>query len=230
MECNFEGFLTGPENQEAWTAATQMGRGESAGPLYLYGPNGTGKSHLIRAAAAELKKRNPEARIRCLLCDDFVADLVHAIVHDERDGFYEKYYRADGLFLDDIQMLAGKTSTQEELAMILRTLLAAGKPVMLAADRKPEALEVIQELLTLSSQASVFRLALPGAELRSRMIRNQCAQMGMTLSEPVHMLLVDHSRNFRQALGLCKRLLAMRDLEEIPLEPENVMGILEKLN
>ena len=112
----FDNFVVGPSNRFAYSAAIAVSKtpGQVYNPLFIYGPPGVGKTHLLYAIANGIRKENPDANIVYIKGDQFTNELIDAIKSGRNIEFRSKYREADLFLVDDIQFIAGKESTQEE--------------------------------------------------------------------------------------------------------------------
>ena len=135
----FENFIRGPSNQFAFAAAQAVAANPSGAynPLFIYGPSGLGKTHLLNAIQIEIHKNHPDYNIVYVDCEKFTNEIITAVKMATTEQFRQKYREADVLLIDDIQFLAGKESTQEEFFHTFNTLHNAGKQIVLASDRRP---------------------------------------------------------------------------------------------
>ncbi|MBR5015785.1 MAG: ATP-binding protein [Clostridia bacterium] len=110
----FDNFIVGPSNQFAYAAAQAVAANlaETYNPLFIYGNSGLGKTHLLSAICAEVRKKHPDSKILYLRCEDFTNDLVRAIGTETMPQFHDKYRSADVLLVDDVQFIAGKDRNQ----------------------------------------------------------------------------------------------------------------------
>ena len=133
----FENFIRGPSNQFAFAAAQAVAANPSGAynPLFIYGPSGLGKTHLLNAIQIEIHKNHPDYNIVYVDCEKFTNEIITAVKMATTEQFRQKYREADVLLIDDIQFLAGKESTQEEFFHTFNTLHNAGKQIVLASDR-----------------------------------------------------------------------------------------------
>ena len=133
----FENFIRGPSNQFAFAAAQAVAANPSGAynPLFIYGPSGLGKTHLLHAIKFEVAKNHPDFNIVYVDCEVFTNEIIEAVKNGTTELFRQKYRLADVLLIDDIQFLAGKESTQEEFFHTFNTLHNAGKQIVIASDR-----------------------------------------------------------------------------------------------
>ncbi|MFG0290244.1 MAG: DnaA ATPase domain-containing protein [Rhodopirellula sp. JB044] len=133
-----DSFITGPCNDFAFSAATMaMSTPEIATPLFLHGPTGTGKSHLLAAIAEEFRRRRRMRRVIVLTAEQFTNDFVGSVNSTGLVSFRRKYREVDALLIDDVHFLASKTATLREALYTLETLAAAGKPLVFTANLPP---------------------------------------------------------------------------------------------
>ena len=109
----FDNFVVGPSNRFAHSAAIAVSKtpGQVYNPLFIYGPPGVGKTHLLYAIANGIRKQNPSANIVYIKGDQFTNELIAAIQSGKNIEFRSKYREADLFLVDDIQFIAGKEST-----------------------------------------------------------------------------------------------------------------------
>ncbi len=121
----FDNFIVGASNTFAHAAAQAVANSPATAynPLYIWGPPGIGKTHLIYAIKNHLSKNSPELSCIYVKGEDFTNQVVDAIMKQNTHAFREKYRKVDVLFIDDIQFIAGKTSTQEEFSILSTVFL-----------------------------------------------------------------------------------------------------------
>ena len=114
-EYTFETFIVGTSNKFAHAAclAVAQNPGKGYNPLFIYGGSGLGKTHLLYAIMAELRKDRPDINVVYVKGEDFTNELISAIQNKNTVAFRDKYRQADVLLVDDIQFIAGKEQTQE---------------------------------------------------------------------------------------------------------------------
>ena len=121
--------------------------GEAYNPLFLHGPPGLGKTHLLGAIAEYLARNHPELNVHQTTAERFTTEFVAALRHDGPERFKQRYRELDALLIDDVQVLEGKARTEEEFVHTFNALFAAGKQIVLCGDRPPEALAQLAERL-----------------------------------------------------------------------------------
>ena len=145
----FDRFVIGPGNRFAHAAALAVAEapGEAYNPLYLHGPPGLGKTHLMGAIAAYLHGHHPELTVHYTTAERFTSEFVTALRTHGPERFKQRYRGLDALLIDDVQFLEGKERTEEEFVHTFNTLFAAGKQIVMSSDRPPGSLERLEERL-----------------------------------------------------------------------------------
>jgi chromosomal replication initiator protein len=145
----FDRFVIGPGNRFAHAAALAVAElpGDAYNPLFLHGPPGLGKTHLLGAMAAYMERHHPELTVHHTTAERFTAEFVTALRRAGPDAFKRRYRSLDALLIDDVQVLEGKQRTEEEFVHTFNTLYAAGKQIVLSSDRPPDALSRLAERL-----------------------------------------------------------------------------------
>ncbi len=169
----------GPSNQLAVHAADEVVEepGRKYNPLYIHGPAGVGKSHLIHSMASELvATRGGAMRVACLAAGQFVEELIAALQEGAIERWRARYRDVDALLLDDVQDCAGTERAQEELFHLFNSLYADGKQIVLAGDRPPKALDGVDERLrSRFGGGLVVEIRAPDRELRTRVLARALA-------------------------------------------------------
>lgn len=155
----FETFVVGSSNEIAFAAckAVVSKPGEAYNPLFIYGGVGLGKTHLLQAVGNALIKNNPSYKILYVSAEKFINDFVTALRENTTHQFKKFYREVDVFIMDDVQLLAGKDKTQEELFHTFNSLHPQNRQVILSSDRPPTAIPTLQERL--SSRLSAGMIA-----------------------------------------------------------------------
>ncbi|HEX6535382.1 MAG TPA: DnaA/Hda family protein [Gemmatimonadaceae bacterium] len=175
-------FEVGPSNQLAVHAADTVVEepGRKYNPLYVHGPSGVGKTHLLHALGNELIAMSGGASIvACVNARQFVDELIEALQDGTIERWRARYRVVDALILDDVHECAGKERTQEELFHIFNALYASGRQIVLAADRAPKALDGLEERLRSRFEGGlVVEMQPPDHVLRERLYARALADGG----------------------------------------------------
>ncbi len=145
----FERFVIGPGNQLAHAAALAVAEapGEAYNPLFLHGPPGLGKTHLLGSIANYLHRHSPQLAVHYTTAESFTNEFVSSLHSAAIDGFKERYRRADVLLIDDVQFLQGKARTADEFFHTFNAFYEGGAQLVLTADRVPAELSALAERL-----------------------------------------------------------------------------------
>ena len=189
---SFRTFVVGPANQLAReaTLAVAEGREPAVSPLYLVGPMGNGKSHLAQALAREASLRGGAPVYR--RAEAFTNEFQRALHTNQREAFRRRFRRCRLLVLDDVNFVAGKTATQEELFHTVEHLLASGGRVVLTGDRLPAEMPKLHPgLASQLGSGLVATLDLPSRALRRDILRAKAAHGGVRVPDDCIELLAD---------------------------------------
>lgn len=215
----FENFIRGPSNQFAFAAAQAVAANPSGAynPLFIYGPSGLGKTHLLNAIQVEVRKNHPDYNIVYVDCEMFTNEIVEAVKTATTENFRLKYRQADVLLIDDIQFLAGKEATQEEFFHTFNTLHNAGKQIVIACDRPAKEIKSLEERLrTRFEWGLTADIQPPDFETRVAIVRRKAELLNLELPDDVADYIANHlKQNIRQLEGAVKKLNAYYMLEGI---------------
>lgn len=215
-EYTFERFVVGNSNKFAHAAAMAVAENpaRSYNPLFIYGESGLGKTHLLYAIAHTIHNAHPDFRIVYIRGDSFTNELIQAIREGRNQEFREKYRSADVFLMDDVQFIAGRDSTQEEMFHTFNTLYEAKKQIVFTSDRPPkEMLRLEDRLKTRFEWGLLADIQPPDYETRVAIIKNKAIRMGVELPEEVLTYVAENiTANVRQIEGTVNKILAFRDL------------------
>ena len=215
----FENFIRGPSNQFAFAAAQAVAANPSGAynPLFIYGPSGLGKTHLLHAIKFEVVKNHPDFNIVYVDCEVFTNEIIEAVKNGTTELFRQKYRLADVLLIDDIQFLAGKESTQEEFFHTFNTLHNAGKQIVIASDRPAKEIKSLEERLrTRFEWGLTADIQPPDFETRVAIVKRKAELLKLDVPDDVADYIANHlKQNIRQLEGAVKKLNAYYMLEGI---------------
>ena len=230
---SFDNFVVGPSNRFAHGAAMAVTNNPGAvyNPLFIYGPPGIGKTHLLYAIANGIRKNNPDINIVYIKGDQFTNELITAIGSGKNIEFRSKYREADLFLIDDIQFIAGRDSTQEEFFHTFNTLYENHKQIVMTSDRKPSDMLTLEDRLrTRFEWGLLASIEAPDYETRMAIIKKKAMSLGLELGDDVcDYIAVNVTNNVRQIEGTVKKIMAYRDLNNMPLDLPNISRAIDDM-
>ena len=225
--------MIGPGNRLAHGAALAVAEApsEAYNPLFLHGPPGLGKTHLLAAIANYLRENAPGLSVRYTTAESFTNEFVAALKSSGADAFKARYRDIDVLLIDDVQFLEGKPATEEEFFHTFNALYESGSQLVLSADRIPS------ELSTLASRLrDRFEWGLtvavepPNLATRLTVLRHLVAEAGVEIadSDALTELANRIDANVRQLRGALTRVLAHASLMAKPLSSELIAEVVPR--
>ena len=234
----FDNFVVGSSNRFARAAAVSVANNpaETYNPLFIYGPSGLGKTHLLYAIASVVHKNHPSYNIVYIKGDQFTNELIAAVQEGRNIEFRSKYRAADLLLMDDVQFIAGRKQTQEEFFHTFNTLYESKRQIVLTSDRSPKEMQLLDDRLqTRFEWGLLVDVQPPDFETRLAIVKNKAAQWGSVIDDDIAKYIAENvSSNVRQLEGAMNKILAYRDLigKEMDEESANraVRDMLRKSN
>lgn len=225
-----ENFVVGLTNNLAFAAAQAVveNPGIAYNPLYIYGPSGVGKTHLMQAIANALISKNPQTKAVFASSERFMNDFVESIKTKSTESFRHRYRSCDILLLDDIQFISGKDSTQEEFFHTFNDLHSRNSQLVFTSDRPPNEIEKLESRLASRFQGGLMvDVQLPDFDTRMAILKAKLSEKGESLSEEyLNMIAESVTSNTRELEGKLTQLLQRRKLSGQPLTEEEVLKVL----
>lgn len=225
----FENFIVGSSNEFCYAACRAVADkpGESYNPLYIHGGVGLGKTHLINAVANELMQKD-HIKIAYRTGERFTNELITAIRNGATHQFREQYRKVDVLIIDDVQFIAGKTSTQEEFFHTFNALHEVHKQIILVSDRSPRDMSHLEERLrSRFNWGLVADIQPPNLETRLAILASKSELAGIILDKEVSYLLASRiTNNVRELEGALTRLTAYARLTDKVINMEMTRHVL----
>ncbi|MBP3917665.1 MAG: chromosomal replication initiator protein DnaA [Clostridia bacterium] len=220
-EYTFDNFIVGSSNKFAHAACVAVANNPASAynPLFIYGPSGLGKTHLLYAIINRILEKTPNANIVYVKGDSFTNNLIESLQNKSMPAFREKYRTADILLIDDVHFIAGKESTQEEFFNTFNELYDAKKQIILTSDRPPKEINTLEDRLkTRFEWGLIADIQPPDMELRIAILRKKAQYMDVEISNEVLNFLAEKLKsNIRQIEGVIKRLGAYSNLTKQPI-------------
>ena len=220
----FENFIEGSSNSFARATALCVAEqiGTKYNPLFIHGPSGLGKTHLLWAIIDRVKKNYPQAVIVYVKGDEFTNQLIDCIRHGTTEQFRNKYRTADILLIDDIQFIAGRDSTQEEFFHTFNALRESGRQIIMTSDRPPKDLKTLEERLRTRFESGLTAgIQPPDFELRTAIMKSKAQEMGLSIPDDVITLVANSLKtNIRQLEGAIRKMSAQSFLTGQPISAE----------
>ncbi len=215
----FENFVVGESNKFTYGASVAVANDPACvasedtlkyNPLFIYGPSGLGKTHLLYAIINHIKNTRPELKIVYVNGEKFTTELIDSITKKTTEGFRNKYREADVLLIDDIHFIAGRPSTQEEFFHTFNALHEANKQIILTSDRPVKEIDLLEERLRTRFEWGLCAdIQPPDVDLRSAIIQSKSESMKINLDDEVVKFLAENTKgSIRQIEGAIRRLAA----------------------
>ena len=222
----FDSFVVGPSNRLAYNAALAVTDKPATAynPLFIYGPSGLGKTHLLIAIASRIQEQYPDFNIVYINSEQFTNELIVAIREHKSVEFRRKYRNADLLLIDDIQFIGGKTSTEEEFFHTFNELFLAKKQIVLTSDRPPIEIALLADRLRTRFEGGLScEINPPDYETRMAIIQNKADSLGLDLSDEIcDYISMNITNNIRTLEGTVNRIHAFHELNNMPLDLPSV--------
>jgi len=227
----FDSFIVGSFNELANAAAQAIIKKQSViyNPLFIYGPTGLGKTHLIQAIGNYIKKVHPEKKVYYMTSEKFSTEYITSLQTGKINAFKEKHRKYDFLIMDDIQFLSNKEKTQEELFHVFNTLYDNNKQIIFSSDKHPNYIPEIEERLKSRFNAGMtIDISLPDYDSRVAILRAKAQMSNFHLQEEsIKMIATEIQGNVRELEGVLNSIIIQSQFKNRELNLNEVKTLLK---
>ena len=219
----FSLFVEGRSNQMAAETCrkvlTQLGASQH-NPLFLYGPTGLGKTHLMQAVGNALLQAKPNARVMYMTAESFVQDFVSSLQQGKVEEFKKNCRSLDLLLVDDIHLLAGKEASLVEFFYTFNALLDESKQIILTSDRYPKELtELDPRLVSRFSWGLSVGVEPPDIETRIEILLKKAESNQVDLPRNCALFIAQQVvANVRELEGALNKVVAISRFKGTPID------------
>jgi len=225
----FETFAVSSSNEMAHAAAQAVANdlGKAYNPLFIYGGVGVGKTHLMQAVAIEALRKDPKMKTIYCMGEEFTNEIIDAIQQKTTREFKQRYRLVKGLFIDDIQFIAGKNAVQEEFFHTFNAILKGGGQVVMTSDRPPSEIKMLEARLRSRFEAGLLvDIGNPDFELRAAIVLIKARQRKINLTMEMAQTIAGNIESARQIEGFLVKLTTEINLHKRELSQELILSML----
>lgn len=221
---SFSKFVVGPNSEFAhavsYSVSRNPGTEKNYNPLFIFGPTGMGKTHLLNAVGNQIRETHPHLKCMYISAENFINECVHHIRHQKMEKFHQKFRNTyDVLLMDDIQILARGESTQEEFFNTLNHFFNDQKQVVVASDQMPKDLSGLEDRIQSRLEWGVIAdIQMPDIETRIAILRSKAKEMQLNLIEDVIYYIARISkRSIRELEGNLNKIKMYSELQGLEI-------------
>ncbi len=230
----FDNFVVGKSNELAYSAALGVARspGKIHNPLFIHGPVGVGKTHLLQAIGNEVLKLHKNLKVKYVTTEEFTNEFINALKNHNIEEFKFKFRDTDVLILDDVHFLSGKTASQEELFHTFNYLYNLSKQIVFSSDRPPRLISDIEERLRSRFEGGlVIDIQPPDLETRLAILKLKSQEKGLILDDKIYELIAQKiTHNIRELEGALSVVFFYYQQENQKLSLEKIEEIIKKFS
>ncbi len=223
-EYSFSTFVVGKSTEFAHAACYNVAQNpgaENYNPLFICGPVGMGKTHLLHAVGNHIRQSYPETRIVYTSAERFLNECISALRRQDMERFRYKYREsADILLVDDVQYITRGERIQDEFFHMINSFLETRKQVVLASDRFPKDIQKLEDRNRSRLEwGLIVDISMPDLETRVAILRYKAERLGMRLPEDViHHIARISKISIRELEGNLKRVKMFSELQGLPVD------------
>lgn len=233
----FDTFVVGGNNKFARQASLAVAEspGEAYNPLYIYGGPGLGKTHLLHSIGNFIINENPNKKVLYVTSEKFLNEVIEGIRSPNSANAMsktrEKYRSVDILLIDDIQVIIGKESTQQEFFNTFNELYLNGKQIVITSDRPPKEMETLEERIRSRFESGLMAdIGNPDYETRMAILRKKVESEKIELKDEILDYIAENIKsNIRELEGALNKLIAYSNLEKTEITMEIAIEELQNI-
>ncbi|MCZ7535595.1 MAG: chromosomal replication initiator protein DnaA [Acidimicrobiia bacterium] len=230
----FDQFVIGASNRFAHAAALSVAESPARlyNPLFIYGPAGLGKTHLLHAIGHHVRHLFPSKRVRYVPTETMMNEFVDAMRAKEMPNFKKRYRDVDVLLVDDIQFLERTEQLQEEFFYTFNDLHSRGSQIVISSDRPPKSIATIEDRLRSRFEWGLITdIQRPEFETRLAILRKKAdsERLDGIPAEVLAFIATNIIDNVRELEGSLIRVAAYSSLNRVPLTEEVAHTVLADL-
>lgn len=227
---SFQSFVVGPFNELSYSASQAIIKKPGVyNPLFIYGPTGLGKTHLIQATGNKIQSEYDNLNIFYTSSEKFSQDYVNALKNNTIINFKNKYRSYDVLIMDDIQFFSGKEKLQEELFHLFNILYDKGKQIIFSSDKHPNYIIGLEDRLrSRFSAGMIVDVTKPDYESRAALLKTKATQKKTAISDEVIDFLASNLEgNIRELEGILNAISIQTELRSRKISINEVKSLIK---
>ncbi len=227
----FDSFVVGPFNElaHAATQAVVKKLGLVYNPLFIYGPTGVGKTHLLQSAGNHIKHHTPQKKVYYVTSEQFLVDYINSLQNNRGNLFKEKYRKYDMLIMDDVQFLAGKDKIQEELFHLFNNFSENNKQIIFSSDKPPHHIPNLEDRLrSRFAGGMIVDVARPDYESRLAILNSKVRHAEFQPGDEVIKYLAENIQDsIRELEGSLNTIICQCQLKNRPMTVVEVKQLIK---
>ena len=234
----FDNFISAQCNLVAYKAAQEVARAVvhhdysmNLNPLFIYGPSGLGKTHLLHAIRNYIHQNAPEIKSLFITSEGFTNELIRAITKSTQEQFRKKYRTVDILLLDDVQFFSNKDNSALEIFNTFNQLFENKKHIIMTSDRVPEDLKGMEDRLkSRFSTGFIAEISTPDYEICYAILKDKSKRESLPMTEEAMDYIASHvNKNIRVLEGAYNNVKMYCKTLQLPIDRKNTEAALQSI-